>query len=182
MSANDFIEHITLADEEIGAARGLEQRLGPLGVARIANDLSFELDAMRKAWARLVIVTDVERRYRHFADPVLCADREFAQVQFERQLAFAGKCRSEQPVIPTGQAGRAGDRQRPGSLGEKLRIENEKWHATEMIKVKMRQQDEIDCIAIDPQSFHCDERSSTAVDQKISRGAVNMKTRVEPTA
>jgi hypothetical protein len=51
-----------------------------------------------------------------------------------------------------------------------------------MIKMKMRQQDEIDCVAIDLQSFHCDERRSTAVDQKISCGAVNMKTRVEPTA
>src|SRR5262245_44799851 len=182
MRANDFIEHVTLADEEIGAARGLEQRVGPFGVARIAKYLSFECDAICEAWTRLVIVTDVERRYRQLADPVLSADRELAQVQFERQLAFAWKCRGEQPVIPTGQAGRAGDRQRPGSLGDKLRVENEKWHATEMIKMKMRQQAEIDCVAIDPQSFHCDERRSAAVDQKISCGAVNMKTRVEPTA
>src|SRR5262245_46830105 len=157
MSANDFIEHVTFANEEIGAARGLEQRVGPFRVARIANDLSFELDAMGEAWTGLVIVTDVERRYRKLADPALCADCELAQLQFEGQLAFSWKCRGEQTVIPTGQAGRAGDCQRPGSLADKLRVENEKWHATEMIKMKMRQQDEIDCVAVDRQSFHCDE-------------------------
>src|SRR5262245_49633638 len=182
MRANDFIEHVTFANEEIGAARGIEQRVGPFGVARIADDLSFELDAMGEAWTGLVIVTDVERRYRKLADPALCADRELAQLQFEGQLAFSWKCRGEQPVIQTRQTGRAGNCQRPRSLGDKLCVENEKWYATEMIKVKMRQQDEIDCVAVDPQSFHCDERRSTAVDQKISCGAVNMKTRVEPTA
>src|SRR4029450_13158691 len=113
---------------------------------------------MGEAWARLVIVTDMEWRDRQLAESVLCADRELAQIQFEGQLGLAGKCRGEQSVVPTGQAGRTGDRQRPGSLGDKLRVENEKRHATEMIKMKMRQQDEIDCGTIDPQSFHCDER------------------------
>src|SRR5262245_3190707 len=137
---------------------------------------------MREAWARLVIVTDVEWRYRQLADSVLCANRELAQVQFERQLAFAGECRGEQAVIPTGQAGRSRDRQRPGSLGDELRVEDEKRHTSEMIKMKMRQQDEINCVAVDTQSFHCDERRRAAIDQKMSCGTMNMKTGVESTA
>src|SRR5215475_12178943 len=141
MRSSDFLKHITLADEEISATRGINQRLGPFSVARITDDLSFALDAIGKAGSGIVVVTDMKRNYREVTDLVSCANLHLAEGQFERQRAFARKSRGKQPVMPLGQPGWPGNRQRPGPFCDKLRVEYEKRNASKMIRMEMCQQD-----------------------------------------
>ena len=82
MCSNEFIEHITLADEEISTARCVEQRICPFRVAGVANDLSFELDPIGETWPGLVVVTNMEWSYRKRAGSIrtaVCGHREKSQ-------------------------------------------------------------------------------------------------------
>ena len=56
MRAYLFLVHVAFADEQIGAARGLEQNVGPFGVAGIADDLAFDLDAIGETGPGLVVM------------------------------------------------------------------------------------------------------------------------------
>jgi hypothetical protein len=82
-----IVERVALTDEEVGAARGLDQRVCPLGVAGVADDLSLELDAVGEARPGVVVVTNVERGNSKRADHVSRSDLHFPQRQLERQLA-----------------------------------------------------------------------------------------------
>jgi hypothetical protein len=76
---------------------------------------------------------------------------------------------------------RSGDHQRPGPAG-KLRVEQEKRQAAEMIAVKMCDQDEVDIVARNTQPLQRRQRRRAAIDQEIDAVAGDVKTGVGPAA
>src|SRR5262249_51851924 len=148
VSPHHLLEHVTLADKEIRAARRFQQNVSPFGVTGITKGLSFARHAIGQAGANLVVMTDVKWDDRQFVNPVERANFDLMECQFEWELAITGESRCEQAVEPIAQARRARDRQRACSLGNELRIKNEERHAAEMIEVEMSNKNDIDCIAV----------------------------------
>src|SRR5690242_6067457 len=182
MSANGFLEHVALADEQIGVPCNIDQHVGPLGVPRIAENFSSQLDTVRKAGANLVVVVDMKRLHSKSAQFRARADREFTNTEFEWQFPFAWKGCGKQAAVPLGQSGRAGNGQRAASFADELGIEDEERHAAEMIEVEMSEQNEIDRVSINVDLFHRDQRRCAAIDQEIRFAAGNVETCIEAAA
>src|SRR5262245_33416813 len=104
------------------------------------------------------------------------------QCQRKREPALAWERRCEGTCVPVAKPRRPGNCERSRSSGDQLRVEYKKRHAGEMVGVKMREQDQIDCIAIDAQPFHRDKRRGAAIDQQPGACACEVKTGVEASA
>src|SRR5262245_11828579 len=104
------------------------------------------------------------------------------QHEWEGDLAFARERQGKGALVPALQAGPPCDRQRLRAFSCELRLEHEKRNAAEMIGVKMRQQNHINCIAVDSESLHRNKRRSAAIDQTSGSLCHNMKASVEAPA
>src|SRR5581483_7956165 len=60
--------------------------------------------------------------------------------------------------------------------------EQEERQAGEVIAVEMRDQDEIDRVALDAEAFQCRQRRGAAIDQKVDGSARDVKAGVLPAA
>ena len=104
------------------------------------------------------------------------------KVERKGEGALAGKGRGKQPLVPAGQARRPGDGQRFRSLRNELRVEHKKRNAGEMVAMEMREQDELDGIAVDAALLERHQRGGAAIDQGIGVRAVEMEAGIEPSA
>src|SRR5579859_1770578 len=69
---------------------------------------------------------------------------------------------------------RSGDDQRPGPP-RKLRIEQEERQAREMVAVEMRDQDQVDLVALYSEALQSRQRRGAAIDQEIGCLAGDLK-------
>ena len=129
---------------------------------------------MANAGRRDVETADADRRTRF----------EFLQMEIEFLFGLRGpgKCRFHDAFVPGAQPLRACDRQRTGALGEELRIQDEIGNPAEMIAVKMRDEDRINGVSVNPELLHGNQGCGAAVDQETSTLALNMEAGVETAA
>ena len=64
------------------------------------------------------------------------------------------------------------NRERPRALGDQLRIEHVERNAAKMVGMEMREQDEVDRVAVDAKPLHRDERRGAAINQKTGSAAL----------
>src|SRR6478736_7797692 len=142
--ADRAVVHVALTNKQVGPARGLNQGLGPLRVARVADGAAVGADAKRKAGPGAIIVADMKRGDLKLADPVALTDRELVEIEPEGEGAFAGEGYRKDALIPGAKARWPGDCQRSRPFGDQVRIEQEERKPAEMIGVEVCEQDKID--------------------------------------
>src|SRR5262245_61294578 len=104
------------------------------------------------------------------------------QCQRKREPALAWERRCEGACVPVAKPRRPGNCERSRSFGDELRVEHKKGHAGEMVGVKMREQNQSDCVAIDAKPFQRDERRGAAIDQQPGAFTCEVKAGVEAAA
>ena len=95
---------------------------------------------------------------------------------------FARKRRCEGALVPGRKTRRSDNRERPRALGDQLRIEHVERNAAKMVGMEMREQDEVDRVAVDAKPLHRDERRGAAINQKTDSVRGHVKARIESAA
>ena len=80
------------------------------------------------------------------------------------------------------QSRRADDGQRPRALGDVIGLEQEERQAGDVIGMKMRDENDVDGVAVDRKLVHGDERGRAAIDQRIDPVADEMEAGIESSA
>ena len=96
---------------------------------------------------------------------------DFTQRQLKSRglLRGAWKGHIHRPRVTIRQAGRSRDDQHPLAPGDELGFEHEEGYSAEMIAVKVRNQDRVDGIGVDPQSLHRHGRGRLAIESRRLR-------------
>ena len=94
MRGDRLVARIGLADEEIGVASDLDQRIRPLRIAGIGDHFALGFNPQSKARTGAFIMQHPRRRDPHMADLVDLADLKFAKRQRIRPVHClrAGEC------------------------------------------------------------------------------------------
>ncbi|GCC48661.1 hypothetical protein chiPu_0032789, partial [Chiloscyllium punctatum] len=122
-------------------------------------------------------------RHGHVAEAAPFPWRERDDGQVEALPGFGGML--EHHLHHFGQfrldALRPRDHQRPGAAGE-LRIEQEERQSGKMVAVEMRDQDQVDRVAVDLEPLQRRQRGGAAIDQEIDALAADVEAGVEAAA
>ena len=87
MCAGDrLVAHIGFANEQVGVAADVDQRFGPLRVARESDDLAFGFEAKAETRTGAIVMHDVKGGDVEIADRAAPADLQFLQRHRKRPL------------------------------------------------------------------------------------------------
>lgn len=178
-----FVERVGLANEEVGVARGIDERIGPLGVAGIGDGLARAVDAQRvgRCTAR---VDDGVGRHHDQADLRGGALGQLDELDGEALLGARGPREEHLHRVADARldARRAGDDERPCAPRDELGVQDEEGQAAEVIAVEVADEDGLDVVRIDVEAAHRDERRRAAVEQDGAGCGSDEDARLEPPA
>ncbi len=173
---------IGFAHEEIGAARGIEEPIRPLGVSGIRHDALAVVHAkgVRRGAAR---VDHRERPDRQSTHRDRHAVRELQELDREapRDRGGAGKEDLHRRLHALAHAGRARDGERHGPAPE-LPVEDQERERAEVVAMQVREGDRADRRRIDVGPPHGDERGGPAVDEQAPARALEEQAGLEAAA
>src|SRR3984957_1366529 len=184
MGFDRLVSHVGFANKEIGFAPDIDERIGPLGVAGKADDLFLCLEAKAEAWPGAVVVHDVERRHPDRTDFRAPADLQLSQRQRKAQLhcLCTGKGCLHQFGKSRLESRWPGDDERALALENVDALENEERHAAHMVRVEMRNINDIDFVSLDGKLVQGNQRARPAIDQSVDSVSHQMEAGVEPSA
>jgi hypothetical protein len=181
VSLNRLVARISLADEEVGFASDLDQHIGPFRIAGKGDDLAFDFEAEAEAGPGAIVMHDMKRRHARGADLAALADFKLDEVQGKVQLhrPGAGEAAFHHVGKACFQSGRPDDGQRPRALGDVIGLEQEKRQPGNVIGMKMRDENDVDVVAVNRKLVHGDKRGRAAIDQRVDLVADEMEAGVE---
>src|SRR6516165_3370697 len=184
MRGDRLVARIGLADKKIGIAPDFDQRIGPLRIAGIGDDLGFGFDPQTKTGTGAFVVHDAKRRDAHFANIVACTNFEFAKRDRKRPLRRlrAGESIFHECAVARFESRRADDGQAGLTLEHVIGFKDEERQSADMVGMKMRDQDRVDVVAVDRKLVHGNKRSGAAIDQRIDVPPHEMKAGIESSA
>ena len=162
----------------------VDERVRPFGIAGKGDHLAFGLEAESEARSGAVVVHDVKRRYPQCADLGAPADFQFPEHQRKSQFQClrSGKVDLHELPVARFETGRPGDGERAFALEHVVRVQHEERHATDVIGVKVREEDDVDVVAIDRELVHRNERGRAAIDEGIDTPSDEMEAGIESSA
>jgi hypothetical protein len=137
VEADLLLEGVGLADEDVGAARGLGEDVGPLGITGIDQCAAAGLQAQRER-GRAARMHHQVRDHAHAGDLGRLSRLPLDEGGHESPLdpRGAGEQRLQRGGHPGLDPGRPGHHERAGAAPE-LAVEQDERHAAEMIAVEM---------------------------------------------
>ena len=176
------VEEEGLGDEEVGTPGGVEERVGPLGVAGVGHDLAVTRDPER------------ERRRAAGVHDLVRGDRARAKVP-RRPLDPLDEARIEPPRDARGpreehlqrvvharlDAGRPRHREGPGAPLE-LAVEDQERDAREVVAVQVGEEHGVHALRVHAETPHRDQRGRAAVHEEAPARGLDVDARLEPPA
>src|SRR3990172_7788960 len=157
------------------------ERFRPFSVAGVGNDPAGALDSKR-----------IRRRAARMDDGIRGHDERpergrLAGLQLnvvDREVLLHARGSGEQDLLSLTdsrlEARRAGDHERPGSLGHQPRFQDEERDASEVVPVQMGDEDCVDARWRHAPTLHADERGGAAVEKEPRVPGINEETGLQP--
>src|SRR5229473_5480211 len=176
-----LVVHISLGYEQICIAPKLDQAVGPFGIAAKGKHLAVDRYPIAVIGLRRQPMAHPDGSDFGIAEAPWTLWRKLDQRHLEllrRQRRFRkGRLHLARKPLFDRRRTRNGERTR--ALCHELGVEDEERHPAAMVGVVVSEDDQVDCITIDAEALHRNQRRGAAIDKKIQLSGHHVKAGIE---